>query len=110
MDCLFCKIITADIPATIIYEDEQVIAFDDIAPKAPVHKLIVPRQHINTINDLTDENKSLVGHMAYVAKKLASELDLAKPGYRIIMNCNEDGGQTIFHIHMHLIGGKKLAW
>lgn len=110
MDCIFCKIVNAEIPATIIYQDEQVIAFDDIYPKAPQHKLIIPRRHIATVNDLTPEDGELVGHMTLTAKNIAKQLGIADSGYRIVLNCNQEGGQEIYHIHLHLIGGKQLSW
>ncbi len=110
MDCLFCKIINSEIPATIIYQDEQVIAFDDIYPKAPIHKLIIPRRHIATLNDTRPEDKQLLGHMLYVATQLAKEIKTDEAGYRTVMNCNADAGQEVFHIHMHLLGGRKLEW
>lgn len=108
MDCLFCKIINAEIPATLIYKDNQVIAFDDLYPKAPIHKLIVPRKHIATLNDIDENDRELVGHILYVAKKLAAELNIADDGYRTIFNCNDHGGQEVFHLHLHLLGGTKL--
>ena len=106
-DCLFCSIIDKKIPAKLVYEDDKVVVFNDISPQAPVHVLIVPRQHIDTINDLKDA--SLVGHMILTAKKIGSILGINQSGYRLIMNCNEDGGQTVFHIHLHLLGGKRLG-
>lgn len=106
-DCLFCNIIDKKIPAKLVYEDDKVVAFNDISPQAPVHVLIVPRQHIDTLNDLEDAN--LVGHMILTAKKIGSVLGINDSGYRLIMNCNEDGGQTVFHIHLHLLGGKRLG-
>ena len=106
-DCLFCKIGCGEIPAELVFEDEQVIAFNDINPQAPVHLLIVPREHIGTINELDDP--ALVGHMVLTAKKLASDLNINESGYRLIMNCNEQGGQTVFHIHLHLLGGRRLT-
>lgn len=108
-DCLFCKIIAGDIPATLTYQDNKVVAFNDINPQAPHHLLIVPKQHISTLNDLPDQNNP-TGHMIQIATKLASELGLAQPGYRIVMNCNADAGQTVFHIHAHLLGGRKMHW
>ena len=108
MECIFCKIVQGKMPATIIYHDELIIVFDDILPKAPQHKLIVPRKHISTINDLTLDDKNLVNHMVYKAKDLAKELDIAESGYRLIFNCNPDGGQVVYHLHMHLIGGTPL--
>ncbi len=109
-DCLFCKIIDKEIPSDIIYEDDKVIAFSDIDPKAPQHKLIIPRQHISTVNDLTPENNELVGHMMGVAKKLAAELGIDEKGYRLVMNCNDNGGQMVYHIHLHLLGGRRMTW
>ncbi|MDR3491079.1 MAG: histidine triad nucleotide-binding protein [Gammaproteobacteria bacterium] len=110
MDCLFCKIIKGDIPAANIYRDELVVAFDDINPQAPHHKLIIPNKHISTINDLKIEDNELVGHMIQTAKKLAANLNLAEDGYRIVMNCNAHAGQTVFHIHCHLLGGREFKW
>lgn len=110
MDCLFCKIIKGEIPAKLIYQDDKVVAFDDINPQAPHHKLIIPRKHISTINDLQPEDNELIGYMAQTAKKLAKDLDIADSGYRIVMNCNAGAGQTVFHIHMHLLGGRRMAW
>ena len=109
-DCLFCKIIEGSIPATIIYEDDLVIAFDDIHPQAPIHKLIIPREHISTINDITPAHNELVGHMMQTAKNLAKELGIHQTGYRVLMNCNGHGGQAVFHIHLHLLGGRQLTW
>jgi histidine triad (HIT) family protein len=109
-DCLFCKIIAGELPATIIYQDEKVMAFRDLYPKAPTHILIVPRKHLATLNDMQEGDKELMGHIAYVAKQLAKELGISESGYRILMNCNGDGGQVVFHIHMHLLGGRLLKW
>lgn len=110
MECIFCKIINGEIPAEIIYQDEQVIAFDDLYPQAPVHKLIVPRKHIATLNDINPKDKELMGHMLYISKQLAEQLNIAKNGYRTLLNCNIDGGQAVFHIHLHLLGGRKMNW
>jgi histidine triad (HIT) family protein len=110
MDCIFCKIAAGILPATLIYQDELVIAFDDLYPQAPIHKLIVPRKHIATLNDLEAENKDLVGHMFYIAKQLADELKIATDGYRTLINCNSYGGQTVFHLHLHLMGGRQMHW
>ncbi|MGD9153266.1 MAG: histidine triad nucleotide-binding protein [Gammaproteobacteria bacterium] len=109
-DCLFCKIAKGEIPANIIYQDDLVLAFDDIHPKAPVHKLIIPRKHIATLNDLETEDNDLIGHMTQIAKKLAKKFKVDKSGYRVLMNCNENAGQVVFHIHMHLLGGRTLTW
>jgi histidine triad (HIT) family protein len=110
MDCLFCSIVEKSIPADIVYEDENIVAFRDIAPQAPQHILLIPRQHISTLNDLNADNCQLIGELALSAKKLAGELGFAEDGYRLAMNCNKDGGQTVFHIHMHLLAGRSLEW
>ena len=110
MDCIFCKIAQNKLPANIIYFDDKVVAFDDIYPKAPQHKLIIPKKHIATLNDLKDEDSALISHMIFIAKKLAHEIGIAEKGYRVLMNCNADGGQVVYHIHLHLIGGRPLHW
>lgn len=110
MDCLFCKIVKGEIPATITYRDNHVIAFNDINPQAPQHMLIVPHKHIATLNDLGTEDTELLGHMAQTAKMLAKKLGIADDGYRVVMNCNAGAGQTVFHIHMHLLGGRHFKW
>lgn len=110
MDCIFCSIIRQEIPAKIHYQDDLVLVFDDINPQAPVHKLIIPKQHIARISDLTAGEHPIIGHMFTTAAKLADELGIAESGYRVVSNCNADGGQTVFHIHMHLLGGRKLTW
>ncbi|ATV66430.1 histidine triad nucleotide-binding protein [Fusobacterium pseudoperiodonticum] len=109
MATLFTKIINREIPADIVYEDDDVIAFRDIAPVAPVHVLVVPKKEIPTINDIADEDALLIGKVYRVIGKLAKEFELDKDGYRVVSNCNEHGGQTVFHIHFHLIGGKQLG-
>lgn len=109
-DCLFCKIAEGTIPATVLQQDEHIVAFDDINPQAPQHKIIIPRKHIATLNDINVENENLAGHMILAAAKLASDLDIAKPGYRLVMNCNAGAGQTVFHIHLHLLGGRPMHW
>ncbi len=110
MDCLFCKIINGEIPSQKVYEDEFVYAFNDISPTAPVHVLIVPKKHISTINDIEDEDCALIGKIYMAAKKIAGELGIAEDGYRVVTNCNKMAGQTVFHIHYHLIGGRELGW
>lgn len=110
MDCLFCKIASGDIPANIIYEDDLVVAFDDINPQAPQHKLIVPREHFATLNDLKEDNKHLIGHMIQSATALAKQLNIADEGYRLVFNCNSKGGQIVYHIHLHLLGGRQMTW
>lgn len=108
-DCLFCKIANGDIPAETVYEDELVIAFRDINPQAPVHMLVVPRKHISTLNELESDDKSLVGHMVVTAQQLAKDNGIDEAGFRLVMNCNAEGGQTVFHIHLHLLGGRQLT-
>ncbi len=110
MDCLFCKIISGAIPAKIIYRDDLVAVFDDINPQAPVHKLIVPLHHIATLNDLHGEDDELVGHMVQTCAMLAKELGIAEDGYRVVFNCNADAGQSVFHIHAHILGGRQMTW
>ena len=109
MSTIFDKIISREIPADIIYEDEQVLAFKDIAPKAPVHYLIIPKQPITTLNDANPEHQALLGHMMLTAAKLAKEAGVAEGGYRVQMNCNPDGGQVVYHIHLHLMGGRAFC-
>ena len=110
MDCLFCKIAAGAIPADRVYEDDEVIAFRDIAPQAPCHILIIPKQHISTINDADHSHQALLGKLILTAQTLARQEGLADNGYRLVMNCNRDGGQTVFHIHLHLLGGRALHW
>lgn len=107
---IFEKIIDKEIPANIHYEDENIIAIDDINPVAPVHILIIPKKKISTLNEIEDIDINLVGKLFKIAKFLAKKFKIDKSGYRTIFNCNDDGGQTVFHIHLHLIGGKKLGW
>ncbi len=108
-NCIFCKIVSRQIPASILYEDEQVVAFKDIAPQAPVHVLIVPRLHVSGLDDLRVEHQDLVGHIALVAQKLARDLGVATGGYRLVTNCGPDAGQTVFHLHFHLLGGTPMG-
>lgn len=107
-DCLFCKIIAGEIPSEKVFEDELVTAFRDINPVAPTHILIIPNKHIASINDLGPDDESLVGHLFTVAKKLAQKEGINESGYRLIINTGADGGQIIFHLHLHLIGGHKM--
>ena len=110
MACLFCKIINREIPADIVYEDDEVLAFNDINPQAPTHVLIIPKQHIATLNDIEEHQLATVGRLQYTAARLAKDYGFAEGGYRVVMNCNEDGGQTVYHIHMHLMGGRRFTW
>ncbi len=109
-DCLFCKISNHEIPSKIVMENDDLVAFNDIAPQAPVHVLIIPKKHITTLNDLTLEDESLVGKMILAAKNLAVQLGIAENGYRTVFNCNRDGGQAVYHIHLHLLGGRAMNW
>jgi len=109
-DCLFCKVAAGQIPSTIVYEDAKVVAFKDITPQAPTHILVIPRRHIATLNELTAEDDGLVGEMTRRAAAIAKDQGLADGGYRVLFNCNADAGQTVFHIHMHLLGGRRLGW
>jgi histidine triad (HIT) family protein len=109
-DCLFCKIINGDIPANILHRDDKVVAFNDINPQAPIHLLIIPMKHISTLNDLQEEDNALTGHMMQTAKKLAAEHGIAEEGYRVVMNCNAGAGQTVFHLHLHVLGGRRMTW
>ncbi len=109
MPTLFAKIIRGDIPADIVYQDDRVSAFRDINPAAPTHILIVPNKVIPTVNDVTEDDEALIGHMLVVAKKMAETEKIAHDGYRLIINCNTHGGQEVFHLHMHLLGGRPLG-
>jgi len=109
MSCLFCKIVAGEIPAKRVYEDEDVVAFEDINPQAPVHVLLIPKRHIPTLNDLQEGDDRLVGTLVRRAAAIANERGLAA-GYRTVFNCNSDAGQTVFHIHLHLLGGRRMTW
>lgn len=110
MDCLFCKIAAKEIPASIVYEDETCLAFNDINPQAPHHVLIIPREHVASLNALTEDHEAAVGHLLRVAATIAAERGIAESGYRTVVNTNRDAGQTVFHIHVHLLGGRTLTW
>ncbi len=107
--CVFCKIVKGELPAKVVYEDDLVMAFHDINPQAPVHILVIPKEHIPTVNDLEERHKELIGHIFLVIKRIAKELGIDENGYRVLVNCNRDGGQEIYHIHFHLLGGKPLG-
>ncbi|AZZ99842.1 histidine triad nucleotide-binding protein [Pseudoalteromonas sp. R3] len=109
-ETIFTKIINREIPADILYEDELALAFKDINPQAPFHVLVIPKTPIATMNDINEENAHLVGHLYLVAAKLAKEHGFADDGYRAVMNCNNDGGQTVYHIHLHVLAGKEMGW
>ena len=109
-DCIFCKIVTGDIHGDIVYQDDDVLAFRDLNPKAPTHILVIPNKHIATLNDLQTDDAELVGKMYLVAKNIAAEEGIAEAGYRTVMNCNAQAGQTVFHIHLHVLGGRPMSW
>lgn len=109
-DCLFCRIVDGDLPADIVFEDDTLIAFRDINAKAPTHILLIPRRHIATMNDLQNGDESLAGELFITAARIAADEGLAEDGYRVVMNCNEAAGQSVFHIHLHLMGGRRMGW
>ena len=109
-DCLFCKIVSGDIPTTKVYENDDVVGFNDINPKAPHHVLFIPKRHISTINDIQDGDTDLVGKLYLAAKQHAVELGVDQEGYRVVMNCNRLAGQTVFHIHLHFLAGRAMNW
>jgi len=109
-DTIFSKIIRGEIPATIVHEDDQVLAFRDVAPQAPTHILVIPKREIATTNDIGAGDETLIGHMVRVATQIAKNEGIADDGYRLVMNCNADGGQAVYHIHLHLLGGRKMSW
>jgi len=108
--CLFCKIVSRDIPAKILYEDDRLLAFEDINPQAPLHALLIPKTHIASLNDLTPENDAIVGEMTRRAAALAKDRGFADRGFRTVFNTNRDAGQTVFHIHLHVLGGRSFHW
>ena len=110
MDCIFCKIAEGTIPSDKVYENEHVFAFRDLSPQAPHHILIVPKNHIASLNDFSKEDAMIFGEMGQAAKEIAKSLGVAENGYRIVVNCNEHGGQTVFHTHMHFLAGRQLHW
>lgn len=110
MDCIFCKIAKKEVPAKIVFEDQDVIAFHDLDPKAPHHVLIIPHKHIATLNDASDADEKLLGHLFLTAKQIANKLGIAQEGYRTLLNCNRAGGQAVYHIHLHLLGGRTMHW
>lgn len=109
-DCLFCRILDGEIPADVIYKSDTAVAFRDINPQAPTHVLIIPREHVSTINDLNADHEALIGSLFSAAKEIARQEGHADDGYRVVMNCNEAAGQTVFHIHLHLLGGRVFNW
>ena len=110
MDCLFCKILSGEIPADLVYESDTAVAFRDINPQAPTHVLVIPRKHIATINDIGEDDREVVGSLFTAAREIAVQEGIADEGYRTTMNCNESAGQSVFHIHLHVMGGRPMAW
>ncbi len=110
MSCLFCRIVSGEIPASKVYEDADVIAFNDINPQAPLHVLVIPKRHNETLNDVADGDEAIVGTLVRTAAAIASEKGFAERGYRTVFNCNAEAGQTVFHIHLHLLAGRRLGW
>jgi histidine triad (HIT) family protein len=109
MDCIFCKIVAGEIPADMVYQDEEIIAFRDISPQAPRHLIIIPRKHIPSLDQMKASDAALVGRMVAIASKLAKDEGVARKGYRLAINCGAEGGQLVPHLHMHLLGGRKLS-
>jgi len=109
-DCLFCKMVSGEIAPDKVYEDDDVLAFRDINPQAPLHLLVIPKVHISTLNDLDEEHAALLGKMYFAVTKIARQQGVAEDGYRTVVNCNRDGGQTVFHIHLHMLAGRGLQW
>ena len=110
MDCIFCKIAEGEILSKKLYEDEKVIAFYDISPEAPIHFLVIPKKHIKSVNEVSEENANIISHIFLVINKLVKELNIAETGYRIVNNCGKDGGQTVDHMHFHVLGQRELKW
>ncbi len=110
MDCLFCKFVSGEIEVDKLYENKDILAFKDINPQAPIHFLLIPKVHIPTLNDLDKTHSALVGNLFLIASNLAREHKISENGYRTIMNCNSDAGQTVFHIHLHMMAGRRLKW
>ena len=109
-DCLFCKMASGEIKPDVLYEDDDVLAFRDINPQAPVHILIIPKRHVSTLNDLEERDAGMIGKLFLAAKNVAAQEGIDEAGYRTLINCNEQGGQVVFHIHLHLLGGRRMGW
>lgn len=110
MNCLFCRIVKKEIPSKTVYEDDRVLAFEDINPQAPIHILVIPKKHISTPLEIKSMDNELIGYMFQAANKIAKEKNIAERGFRLVMNCNRESGQTVFHIHLHLLGGRIMHW
>ncbi len=109
-DCIFCKIAAGDIEEDIVYQSEELVGFRDLNPQAPTHVLIIPRRHISTINDITESDAEMIGQLFVAAKEIAAQEGISEPGYRVTMNCNAGAGQSVFHVHLHLLGGRQFTW
>ncbi len=109
-DCIFCKIINKEIPASIVYEDERIIAFDDINPQAPVHVLLIPKEHYPSLNEIPEDKKDVLSHLFLKAREIAREKEIGERGYRIVLNTARESGQDVLHIHFHLLGGRQMSW
>ncbi len=109
-DCIFCKIVNKDIPAELIFEDERILAFNDSNPQAPIHILIIPKEHFASLNDIPEEKKELLSHILLRARQIAQNIGIEEKGYRIVLNTARDSGQEVFHIHFHLLGGRRMTW
>jgi len=109
-DCIFCRIINKEIPASMVFEDEKMIAFNDINPQAPIHILLIPREHFSSLNEIPEEKKNILSHLLLKARQIAQEKGIAEKGYRIVLNTAKDSGQEVFHIHLHLLGGRRMHW
>jgi histidine triad (HIT) family protein len=109
-DCIFCKIVAGDIPGDIVYQNDDVLAFRDLNPQAPTHILVIPKKHIATTNDIQPDDAELIGKMYLAAKQIAKDEGIAESGYRCVLNCNKQAGQTVFHIHLHILGGRPMSW
>ena len=109
-DCLFCRIEKKEIPSRIIHEDDQAIAFEDVNPQAPTHILIIPRRHIASVSEITDQDSEMMGHLALVARRIAQDRGIAAQGYRLVVNAGPAGGQAVYHLHLHLLGGRQMNW
>jgi len=109
-DCLFCKFVSGEIQPDVVYEDDEVLAFRDVNPQAPTHVLVIPKRHISTLNDLQADDAALIGRLYLAAQQVARDEGIAEPGYRTLINCNPEAGQSVFHIHLHLLGGRRMHW
>lgn len=110
MSCIFCRIVNKEIPAKVVYEDDRVFAFHDINPQAPYHILVIPKKHLSTLLEISEEDKDLIGHIYLIINKIAQDLGFADRGFRVVVNCKEEAGQTVFHVHFHLLAGRPMDW